>query len=306
MSRISDWLNRNSLYIALLTAWVAMCGSLYFSEVKGYVPCVLCWYQRILMYPLTIVIAIGLLRRDRHLPYIVLPFSVFGFFVSTYHYLLEKTDLFNSATVCKQGVSCTTQWINWYGFVTIPFLALTAFLIITLMSAIALVNGEPEEVDEEGDPLRMPWAPVSGVIVVVLAVFAALFIAGKPDPAVAAANPFPTVAVTPGMQMSAGVAADPVVVERGKLLFYETCSTCHGLDLRGVANLGNPLVGTEFINGKTDQELFDMIRKGRDLSDPANTTGLVMPPNGGRPNLSDPDLRAVIAYIRSQSQPTQP
>ena len=78
MTRISDWLNRNSMYIALVAAWIAMCGSLYFSEVAGYVPCLLCWYQRILMYPLALFIAIGLLRRDWQLPYYVLPFSVFG------------------------------------------------------------------------------------------------------------------------------------------------------------------------------------------------------------------------------------
>lgn len=64
MTRVSNWLNRNSLYIALLTAWIAMCGSLYFSEVNGFVPCTLCWYQRILMYPLTLVLGVGLLRRD--------------------------------------------------------------------------------------------------------------------------------------------------------------------------------------------------------------------------------------------------
>ena len=182
MERVSIWLNRNSMYIALVAAWIAMCGSLYFSEVKGYIPCTLCWYQRILMYPLTMVIAVGLLRRDWHLPYYILPFSIFGMCVSTYHYLLEKTDIFAGATVCRQGVSCTTQWINWFGFVTIPFLALTAFLIITLMSVIALINHEPVGEDEEGDPLRTPWLRVTAPVVVVLAVFAVLFITGLRRP----------------------------------------------------------------------------------------------------------------------------
>ena len=98
MERVSIWLNRNSMYIALVAAWIAMCGSLYFSEVKGYIPCTLCWYQRILMYPLTVIIAIGLLRRDWHLPYYILPLSIFGMCVSTYHYLLEKTDIFAGAS----------------------------------------------------------------------------------------------------------------------------------------------------------------------------------------------------------------
>lgn len=295
MDRIANWLNRNSLYIALITAWVAMCGSLYFSEVRGYVPCVLCWYQRILMYPLTLVIAIGLLRRDWNLPYYVLPFSLIGLGVSTYHYLLEKTDLFAGSAACRQGVSCTTQWINWFGFVTIPFLALTAFLIITVMSVIALVNREPVAEDEEGDALRMPWLPVSGVIVVVLAVFAALFISGTQDPQVAAAstNPFPTLSLTP-----AAISVDAAA--RGEQIYLQSCAACHGLDGMGVENLGNQLRASEFLASNSDEQLLAMIRAGRELNDPANTSGLVMPPSGGRPDLSDADILAIIQYLRAE------
>ena len=295
MDRIANWLNRNSLYIALITAWVAMCGSLYFSEVRGYVPCVLCWYQRILMYPLALVIAIGLLRRDWNLPYYVLPFSLIGLGVSTYHYLLEKTDLFAGSTACRQGVSCTTQWINWFGFVTIPFLALTAFLIISIMSVIALVNREPVAEDEEGDALRMPWLPVGGVIVAVLAVFAALFISGTQDPQVAAAstNPFPTLSLTP-----AAISADAAA--RGEQIYLQSCAACHGLDGMGVENLGNQLRASEFLASNSDEQLLAMIRAGRELNDPANTSGLVMPPSGGRPDLSDADILAIIQYLRAE------
>ena len=84
----TDWVNRSALYIALIVAWVAMLGSLYFSEVAGYVPCALCWHQRILMYPLAGLLALGLLRRDPHLPYLVIPFSLLGQIVATYHYLI--------------------------------------------------------------------------------------------------------------------------------------------------------------------------------------------------------------------------
>ena len=302
MQRISDWLNRNSLYIALLAAWIAMCGSLYFSEVKGYIPCTLCWYQRILMYPLTAILAVGLLRRDWHLPYYVLPLSVFGLGVSTYHYLLEKTDIFVGSTACRQGVSCTTQWINWFGFVTIPFLALVAFLIISIMSVIALVNAQPQAEDEEGDPLRTPWLHVVAPVLGVLVVFAVLFITGAPaQAATTPSNVFPVADVTPGPQeMAVHANHDPATIARGGQLFRESCAACHGIDARGVANLGNQLAGSDFVNGKTDAELLAVIRKGRDLNDPENTTGLVMPPSGGRPDLSDEDLLAVIAFIRSQ------
>ena len=92
MSQLSERLDRYSLYIALLAAWIALLGSLYFSEVKGFLPCDLCWIQRILMYPLSVILTVGLLRRDENLPLLVLPLSTLGVFVALYHYLLEKTN----------------------------------------------------------------------------------------------------------------------------------------------------------------------------------------------------------------------
>ncbi|MCW5859831.1 MAG: disulfide bond formation protein B, partial [Caldilineales bacterium] len=95
---------RAPLFVALLAAWVAMLGSLYFSEVAGFVPCKLCWIQRILMYPLTAILLVAVLRRDDGVPAYVLPFSLIGMGVSTYHYLLQKTDIFPESTVCAGGV----------------------------------------------------------------------------------------------------------------------------------------------------------------------------------------------------------
>lgn len=128
--------SRIPLYLAVLVAWVAMLGSLYFSEIAGFVPCKLCWYQRILMYPLALILPIAALRRDDGVPTYVLPFSVTGIFVSTYHYLLQKTDIFPESTVCAGGVPCNIDYINWLGFITIPFLALTAFVLISLLMVI--------------------------------------------------------------------------------------------------------------------------------------------------------------------------
>ena len=71
---MTRFLERNGLYLALIAASTAMFGSLYFSEVAGYLPCSLCWYQRILMYPLVAILSVGLVRRDQGLPYYVLPF----------------------------------------------------------------------------------------------------------------------------------------------------------------------------------------------------------------------------------------
>ena len=140
---MTSTLGRVSLLIALVAAWVAMLGSLYFSEVLHWAPCTLCWYQRILMYPLTLLLLIGILRKDDGIPFYVLPFSGLGIFVSTYHYLLQKTDLFQEARACSAGVPCSIDYLNWQGFVTIPFLALTAFIIITIMCLIFLSERTP-------------------------------------------------------------------------------------------------------------------------------------------------------------------
>jgi disulfide bond formation protein DsbB len=312
MAKLSYWLNRSSLYIALAAAWVAMLGSLYFSEVKGYVPCELCWYQRILMYPLAAVIAVGLLTRDRHLPKYVLPLSTLGFFVALYHYLLEKTDWFDSFAVCSAGVSCTTMWINWFGFVTIPFLSLLGFTIITLMSVVALLAGEPneeeEQVDDEGNVTVVArtgraWLPVAGIIGVILIVYGITFSNGwqATAEARAASGAFDTSPVSGAMITVDGqeIATGPVP-SAGELLFREACAACHGQNAEGVPNLGNTLAPNEFVASLNDAELLAFIRAGRDLNSPDNTTGLVMPPSGGRPDLSDDELFAIIEYLRSQ------
>ena len=131
-SRLVDLFGMTGRHIALLAAWIAMSGSLFFSEALGWPPCVLCWYQRILMYPLTLILAIGIWRRDRGLHLYVLPFSIIGAFVSLYHYLLIKTDWFPPPP-CAAGIPCTVDYLDWFGFINIPFMALMAFLIITGM-----------------------------------------------------------------------------------------------------------------------------------------------------------------------------
>lgn len=157
-----DWLGATSRHIALLATWIATCGSLFFSEVLRWQPCVLCWYQRILMYPLAILLAIGIVRRDRGLHVYVLPFSIAGIGVSLYHYLLIKTDWL-PPPACTVGVPCTVDYLNWFGFINIPFLALTAFLIITCMmltfawlQPLTASAVDSENVTEDGANTRLP------------------------------------------------------------------------------------------------------------------------------------------------------
>ena len=123
-------------YLAWAQALVATTGSLFLSEVLGYPPCVLCWYQRIAMYPLVVVLAVGILRRDRGVYQTVLPLSLIGLAIALYHNLLYVGFIPEAASACRAGVSCTTRFFEWFGFVTIPFLSLTAFTVITILMLI--------------------------------------------------------------------------------------------------------------------------------------------------------------------------
>ncbi len=118
-------------YIAWAQAVVAVSGSLYMSEIAGFLPCLLCWYQRIAMYPLVVILGVGILRKERKLYQYVLPFSITGGLIALYHVLLYYGVFPESEQTCRAGVSCTTKYIEYFGFVTIPLLSLLAFSLIT-------------------------------------------------------------------------------------------------------------------------------------------------------------------------------
>jgi disulfide bond formation protein DsbB len=105
-------------------------GSLYYSEIVGFVPCTLCWYQRILMYPITILALVGIVTRDDHLSNYVLPLSLVGMGLSSYHYLIQLGVVPHSP-VCSVGVPCDLRYVSYLGFITIPLMALTGFVMIT-------------------------------------------------------------------------------------------------------------------------------------------------------------------------------
>lgn len=301
--RLSYWLEQSSLYIALLAAWIAMLGSLYFSEVAHYIPCTLCWYQRILMYPLTLVLAIGLLRRDENTPLLVLPFSVLGIGVSTYHVLLEKTHWFSGAATCQVGVPCTVLWINWFGFITIPFLALMAFLVITVMAIIASQAGEPASAADEtvvAAPYRV-WVPVFSIIAVVILAFTVLILINGNTATVQ--STFTTLETHAPMMQLDGTpivgSVDASTAAAGQQLYLQACAACHGQRGEGVTGLGNTLVGSELLQTGTDAEVLAVIRIGRDASADGNHSGVAMPPSGGRPDLSDDELLAIVDFLRS-------
>lgn len=140
------FIKNNLLNFALLQAILATAGSLIFSEILKFPPCVLCWYQRIFMYPLVLILAVGILKKDKNTSYFVLPLSLTGLVIAIYHNLLYYDIIPESIAPCTLGISCTTKFIEWFGFITIPFLSMMAFLSITLLTFlnIKLKQGEGE------------------------------------------------------------------------------------------------------------------------------------------------------------------
>ncbi|MBI3443069.1 disulfide bond formation protein B [Candidatus Woesebacteria bacterium] len=134
------YLTKHIAYIAWMQALVATLGSLYFSEVRHFSPCILCWYQRILMYPLVLIIAVGILKKDKGLHDYVLPMSILGLLIALYHVLLEKGILPEAVAPCTLGASCTIKYVGYFGFITIPVMSLTAFIVITMCMIIFKKN----------------------------------------------------------------------------------------------------------------------------------------------------------------------
>lgn len=124
-----------------LVSLVATLGSLFFSEVMRLPPCVLCWYQRIAMYPLVVLTTVALVRRDAGVGPYIWPFVAIGLAISIYHNLLYYHLIPESITPCTQGVSCTERQIEWLGFITIPLLALVAFAMSAACLAWFGVSG---------------------------------------------------------------------------------------------------------------------------------------------------------------------
>lgn len=122
------------VYISLLISIIATIGSLYFSEVKGYVPCSLCWYQRVLMYPIPILILISIIKHDRHIKYYLRYLSLIGIFISSYHNFIQFSQ--TQSSFCSVVSNCLTTYEKYYGFLTIPLMSLVAFTIIFILSFI--------------------------------------------------------------------------------------------------------------------------------------------------------------------------
>ena len=134
------------LYAAWLVAIVATLGSLYYSEVRLFVPCTFCWYQRIFMYPLVLLLGVATFTKDKGVVKYALPLALIGLGFAGYHVLEQNVPGFGAPALCKAGVPCSVKYVNYLGFISIPVMAFTAFSLISLTLA-ALHYVKPKERD---------------------------------------------------------------------------------------------------------------------------------------------------------------
>ncbi|MEF2965021.1 disulfide oxidoreductase [Paenibacillus sp. M1] len=137
------------IYLAWLVSLVATAGSLYLSEILHYEPCRLCWFQRIFMYPQVIILGIAAYRNDRSAAIYAIPLSAIGGSISVYHYAEQKIPALAKLLPCKVGIPCNFDYLNWWGFITIPLMALVAFVLIIVLMAVARKGAEADEAVQE-------------------------------------------------------------------------------------------------------------------------------------------------------------
>jgi len=137
------------LWLAFVVTAVATAGSLFFSEIANFVPCELCWFQRIFMYPLAIVTLLAAIANDHRVARYLLPLPVIGAGISVYHILVEER-VVGQTTACLISApgGCAVKWIDEFGYVTIPVLALTAFVLAFAFLAFAAFEPSAGAVEE--------------------------------------------------------------------------------------------------------------------------------------------------------------
>ncbi|MBE9607907.1 disulfide bond formation protein B [Chitinilyticum piscinae] len=139
-SRPYDWL---LLFAAWLLAAASSLGALFFGEVLGYAPCTLCWYQRIAMFPLAIMLPLALFPLDLRVVRYALPLAAGGLLLAGYHWLLQLGIIAETASPCFKGSNCAEVSVSWFGFVTLPLLSLLAFSLITICLVALRIRPKP-------------------------------------------------------------------------------------------------------------------------------------------------------------------
>lgn len=127
--------SKNGMFFAFIVALIAMFGSLTYSDILMYEPCKLCWFQRILMYPIVVLLGLGLLRKDSAIAFYGLILAILGAPIAVYHYLVQLGLIKAGCSTVGYSVSCAKYFTMSFGYITIPMMALTAFgLIIVFLS----------------------------------------------------------------------------------------------------------------------------------------------------------------------------
>jgi len=131
------------LALPLAAAVTTTCtlGSLYFSEIVNYKPCIMCWYQRIMMYPLAIILIVAVITKDAKVWRYATPLAAIGIMISTYHWFLERFPNLETG-VCDVDVPCEFIWFEHFGFVTLPFMAFTGFLAVLVFTTLPTQKSE--------------------------------------------------------------------------------------------------------------------------------------------------------------------
>jgi disulfide bond formation protein DsbB len=140
-------LHDSSLWLAWVVAATSMFGSLYFSEVQNLVPCKLCWYQRIAMYSLAVILLVGALRRDRSVRWYAVPLATIGIVISSYHYLIEWYPQLETGS-CDIAVPCSVPWFRDLGFVSLSFMALCGFAAVLALLLLIPQTPQSEPIEE--------------------------------------------------------------------------------------------------------------------------------------------------------------
>lgn len=152
LSPLKRILNSYSYIFMFIITLTATLGSLFYSEIAKFTPCVLCWYQRIMMYPQPLMLYVGMARNERVLKPYLLVLNIIGFCIALYHYTLQRfpNQVLSPCSVVGTSTSCIKGYTFSYGYISIPFMALTAF---ALNMAILLYTSSPikSEATRNGD-----------------------------------------------------------------------------------------------------------------------------------------------------------
>ena len=141
-------LRDKAIWLAWLVAFVATVGSLVYSEVIHFEPCRLCWFQRVAMYPLAIVLLIGAIRKERQVKYYALPLALIGLAISIYHYLIQTFPTLEGGA-CDPTNPCSAKYVDIFGFISIPFMAGSGFIVVSVL--LGLYVNHKAAIQEESE-----------------------------------------------------------------------------------------------------------------------------------------------------------